>query len=134
VSTAGAPARERLGAPEKAAALGVLAFAMLIVSLEQYTPASLAALLGQQRARMLRWLERPATPGELADKLHGAPSLVTPSSARAGSGRSHHPPAATCASRAPTGATSSSLCTTATDLSPGARCGDRASTRPAGRP
>ena len=36
MSTAGAPARERLGAPEKAAALGVLAFAMLIVSLHQY--------------------------------------------------------------------------------------------------
>ena len=62
MSTAGAPARERLGAPEKAAALGVLAFAMLIVSLEQYTPASLAALPGQQRAGRCAGSSAPRPP------------------------------------------------------------------------
>ena len=40
-------------------------------------PASLAALVGPQRARLLRWLERPATPGDLARQLQGAPSMVT---------------------------------------------------------
>ena len=40
-------------------------------------PASLAALLGPQRARVLRWLVQPTTPGRLADRLHGAPSMVT---------------------------------------------------------
>ncbi len=38
---------------------------------------SLVALLGSQRARILRWLDRPTTPGELAGKLHGAPSMVS---------------------------------------------------------
>ncbi len=44
---------------------------------ESSPPASLVALLGQQRAQILRWLERPATPGRLADQLHGAPSMAT---------------------------------------------------------
>ena len=39
--------------------------------------ASLAALLGPQRAKILRWLERPATAGGVADLLHGAPSMAT---------------------------------------------------------
>ena len=26
---------------------------------------------------MLRWLDQPTTPGRLADRLHGAPSMVT---------------------------------------------------------
>jgi DNA-binding transcriptional ArsR family regulator len=40
-------------------------------------PASLASLVGMQRARILRWLERSATAGELADWLHGTPSMIT---------------------------------------------------------
>ena len=40
-------------------------------------PASLASLLGVQRARILRWLERSMAPGDLAGRLHGSPSMVT---------------------------------------------------------
>jgi DNA-binding transcriptional ArsR family regulator len=40
-------------------------------------PASLAALLGPQRARMLLRLERPATAGELAQLLHAVPSMAS---------------------------------------------------------
>jgi DNA-binding transcriptional ArsR family regulator len=40
-------------------------------------PPTLAALLGPQRAKVLRRLDRTVTPGELADVLHGTPSMVT---------------------------------------------------------
>ena len=40
-------------------------------------PASLAALVGPQRAKLLARLERPATAGELAELLHGGPSIAT---------------------------------------------------------
>jgi DNA-binding transcriptional ArsR family regulator len=40
-------------------------------------PASLDALVGPQRAKILRSLDRPATAGALAELLHGAPSMVS---------------------------------------------------------
>lgn len=40
-------------------------------------PGSLAALIGPQRAKILLHLEQPATAGQLAELLHGAPSMVT---------------------------------------------------------
>jgi DNA-binding transcriptional ArsR family regulator len=40
-------------------------------------PASLEALLGPQRARILLRLDTPATPGELAALLHAVPSMAT---------------------------------------------------------
>lgn len=40
-------------------------------------PASLAALVGPQRARILHRLERPATSGELAAMLHAVPSMAS---------------------------------------------------------
>ena len=40
-------------------------------------PASLAALVGPQRALILTRLERPATAGELAALLHGVPSIAS---------------------------------------------------------
>lgn len=39
--------------------------------------AELSALIGPQRARLLRSLERPARAGQLADVLRGPPSMVT---------------------------------------------------------
>ena len=44
---------------------------------EHPPPASLAALLGPQRARILLRLDRPATPGELAELLHAVPSMAS---------------------------------------------------------
>jgi DNA-binding transcriptional ArsR family regulator len=40
-------------------------------------PASLEALVGPQRALILTRLERPATAGELAELLHGVPSIAS---------------------------------------------------------
>ena len=40
-------------------------------------PASLEALLGTPRARLLRQLDRPCTAGDLADALHFTPSGIT---------------------------------------------------------
>jgi DNA-binding MarR family transcriptional regulator len=40
-------------------------------------PDGLEALLGAQRTRLLRHLDRPATPGRLAETLHAVPSAAT---------------------------------------------------------
>jgi DNA-binding transcriptional ArsR family regulator len=44
---------------------------------EASPPASLEALVGPQRARILVHLERPAPAGELAELLRGVPSMAT---------------------------------------------------------
>jgi DNA-binding transcriptional ArsR family regulator len=44
---------------------------------ERPPPASLEGLLGAQRARILMHLERPATPGELADVMIATPGAAT---------------------------------------------------------
>ena len=44
---------------------------------EHPPPASLEALVGPQRARILRSLDRPATAGALAEMLHAVPSMAS---------------------------------------------------------
>lgn len=48
-----------------------------IVDEDAAPPAALEALLGEQRARLLRVLDRPTTAGRLAEVLHAVPSAAT---------------------------------------------------------